>query len=513
MSGAEAGGNRWRCRGVCAGMGSVAAFVLRSLLVCGSADAQCIGWTEGSDYVQSGSITAIAAGDFTGDGRVDLALGVPTGSGTVLRIMRSEGFGNFSTMVEYPSSGSINSLASADFDGDGLSDLAIGLPTGNGPVLRVMRSVGGGFTTIGEYPVSGTVSAIAAGDFDGDQRPDLMIGTFSGGAPVIRFMRNEGGGAFASAGEPVRDLYAYALAAGDFNGDGRMDVAMGTVVGYSSVVRMLLGQGNGGFSWAGDTSINGGIQSLAAGDFDADGKVDLVAGVSSSGSNLRTYQGQGNGGLYWIGDTPQGGTVLALAAADLNGDRRPEPAMSTYVYGRGAVLRIKFNIGGVGVYSPGDVRVCRDAVGELTATGVGPGVLEYRWQLENPAAAGDWIDIEDGPITIAGVVWGAAANSGQGTLQLQPDPMTYQVAGDVRFRCVVSNYCGSVTSASALLTVCACLVCPADFNQDGGIDGTDVSAFFDRWEVGHCDADVNGDGGVDGADVDRFFAAWEGGGC
>ncbi len=55
--------------------------------------------------------------------------------------------------------------------------------------------------------------------------------------------------------------------------------------------------------------------------------------------------------------------------------------------------------------------------------------------------------------------------------------------------------------------------CPADFNQDGGVDGADVSAFFDAWENGQPEADVNQDGGVDGDDVSTFFAAWENGGC
>ncbi|MBS0198306.1 MAG: hypothetical protein JSR77_16255 [Planctomycetes bacterium] len=55
--------------------------------------------------------------------------------------------------------------------------------------------------------------------------------------------------------------------------------------------------------------------------------------------------------------------------------------------------------------------------------------------------------------------------------------------------------------------------CPADFNQDGGIDGSDVQAFFAAWESGDFAADVNLDGGIDGADVETFFAAWEAGGC
>ncbi len=55
--------------------------------------------------------------------------------------------------------------------------------------------------------------------------------------------------------------------------------------------------------------------------------------------------------------------------------------------------------------------------------------------------------------------------------------------------------------------------CYADFNQDGGIDGSDVDAFFAAWEAGGAGADVNQDGGVDGPDVEMFFAQWEAGGC
>ncbi|MBL9000133.1 MAG: hypothetical protein JNK25_03220 [Phycisphaerae bacterium] len=55
--------------------------------------------------------------------------------------------------------------------------------------------------------------------------------------------------------------------------------------------------------------------------------------------------------------------------------------------------------------------------------------------------------------------------------------------------------------------------CFADFNNDGGVDGPDVDAFFRAWESGDADADVNLDGGTDGGDVERFFTDWEAGGC
>ncbi len=80
------------------------------------------------------------------------------------------------------------------------------------------------------------------------------------------------------------------------------------------------------------------------------------------------------------------------------------------------------------------------------------------------------------------------------------------------YTCAMISPCGNATSNGATLTVTG-ILCPADFNQDGGIDGADVDAFFAAWEAGSLTADVNQDGGVDGADVDTFFAAWEAGGC
>ncbi len=55
--------------------------------------------------------------------------------------------------------------------------------------------------------------------------------------------------------------------------------------------------------------------------------------------------------------------------------------------------------------------------------------------------------------------------------------------------------------------------CAADFNNDGGVDGADIAAFFAAWERGDAAADVNNDGGIDGSDVEGFFTVWEAGGC
>ncbi len=55
--------------------------------------------------------------------------------------------------------------------------------------------------------------------------------------------------------------------------------------------------------------------------------------------------------------------------------------------------------------------------------------------------------------------------------------------------------------------------CYADYNQDGGVDGGDIEAFFSDWESGSSFADVNQDGGIDGGDIETFFIQWSNGGC
>lgn len=67
-----------------------------------------------------------------------------------------------------------------------------------------------------------------------------------------------------------------------------------------------------------------------------------------------------------------------------------------------------------------------------------------------------------------------------------------------------------IVSRTSCLVVCGCA---ADFNDDGGVDGGDVSAFFEAWEAASGCSDVNEDGGVDGGDVSAFFSRWEAGGC
>jgi hypothetical protein len=97
-----------------------------------------------------------------------------------------------------------------------------------------------------------------------------------------------------------------------------------------------------------------------------------------------------------------------------------------------------------------------------------------------------------------------ALNATAGTATLVIDRPTLDDEGS--YDCFISNACSSTSSR-----VCVVVVCVGDFDSNGGVDGSDVEAFFHAWERALPIADVNGDGGVDGADIESFFKRWTAG--
>lgn len=145
---------------------------------------------------------------------------------------------------------------------------------------------------------------------------------------------------------------------------------------------------------------------------------------------------------------------------------------------------------------PDSTQGCLGQSVELTiaATAANP---VYKWQRDGQPLA-------DGPTPFGSTI------SGTSTPTLTITNLAYEDAG--LYTCLITDDCAARTSPTAQLTVENC-ICFADFNQDGGIDGQDIEAFFLTWETGDPAADVNQDGGVDGQDVEAFFIVWEQGGC
>lgn len=157
---------------------------------------------------------------------------------------------------------------------------------------------------------------------------------------------------------------------------------------------------------------------------------------------------------------------------------------------------------------PSSVTTCLDGSASFSITPDGSAPYTYQWQAQ--IAPDSWLDLTDGPWTFDGdtlILSGATSDVLQLSLAANPG------AAALNFRCQVTNNCSTTTSDPASLNFCECTSCPADFNIDGGIDGSDIEAFFTAWELSACASDVNADGGVDGTDVEFFFLLWEAGGC
>jgi hypothetical protein len=156
--------------------------------------------------------------------------------------------------------------------------------------------------------------------------------------------------------------------------------------------------------------------------------------------------------------------------------------------------------------SPESTTTCPDGPATFAVAVAGTAPINLKWEILPPGSSGPWIPIDDGTIELLGTF------TGTDTQSLEITQLDRAATGTL-LRVLVTNDCGSFASNAASLTVCACFACPADFNQDGGVDGSDIDAFFTAWEAGSCDADTNFDGGIDGSDIDPFFTTWEAGGC
>ncbi len=277
--------------------------------------------------LQAGSYPlAIVVGDFNGDGHQDLV--VVYQSSDDICVFLGHGDGTFSSEVCFAAGHNPHSMAIGDFNEDGHQDLAVANSSGS---VSILLGIGNGtFRPQTDFAVGALPNSIAVGDFNGDGRQDLVVA--NGLSKDISVFLGRGDGTFGSEARFAAGQGPRSVAVGDFNGDGRNDVAVAnisyTVFGSSvSAVSILLGQGDGTFATKVDYEAGEGPVAVALGDFNDDGQQDLaVADVVSGEISVLLGHGDGTFGSpisCGAGDEPS-----ALVPGHFNRDGRLDLAVS-----------------------------------------------------------------------------------------------------------------------------------------------------------------------------------------
>jgi hypothetical protein len=282
---------------------------------------------------------AIAAADFNLDGIQDLAVSDSNDGQILLAILLGNGDGTFRATSVSPTVGLYpDSIAVGDFNSDGIPDLAVTSVDQNIVTILLGNGDGTFSSNVPNLNTGSTPQSAAVGDFNGDGIPDLAVVNSNS---VLIFL-GKGDGTFSpTAVSPSTGIGPINVAVGDFNSDGKFDLAVTN--GVSGTVTILLGNGDGTFQEVPLSPTTGGSpDGLAIADFNGDGIADIA---------VSNYSGELNGNavvvLLGLGDgtflpaTPYAAPGLnfhSIAVGDLNGDGVADVAVGEFWHGLLAVL-------------------------------------------------------------------------------------------------------------------------------------------------------------------------------
>jgi hypothetical protein len=219
-------------------------------------------------------------------------------------------------------------LASADFDGDGRPDLAVGSAGSNDVTLFLNE--GGAFRRSGSVAAGPNPTELLAADLDRDGKVDLAVANHE--STVVTILRGDGRGAFrAAAGSPLEvhsKPHPHTIDACDANADGWLDLVIDDW--GEDALTLLLADGAGGFRGPG-TPIPVGrkpYRNLRVRDLDGDGRCDIA--TPSPTGVVTILRGDGRGGFRAQASIPAGPAPFSLQIADLDRDGRLDLVVHNY---------------------------------------------------------------------------------------------------------------------------------------------------------------------------------------
>jgi hypothetical protein len=277
--------------------------------------------------IEAGEKThALAPGDFNNDGNPDLAVAQDL-KDRKISIWLGDGRGGFraGSVIGNVGDGP-NALVVTDLNLDKKLDLVVASDAGG--TLAILLGRGDGtFDAPSQIPVGVGIMALASADLNNDRRPDLLVAVRSKNS-VLTLLGN-GTGRFSAPIERSVRLEPTALGVGDFNADGKLDLVVTTLdapARENPTIQVLLGQGNGLFWWQAPVNLPGRPSALATGDFNGDGRLDVGVTLSDLGL-VALYAGDGKGQLGASAFVYTGQAPSDLQVLDLNEDRSPDLAV------------------------------------------------------------------------------------------------------------------------------------------------------------------------------------------
>ena len=265
-------------------------------------------------------------GDFNEDGYSDLA--VPNELTNDVRMFLNDGAGHYNsfTIYDVPGGNFVSTNEGWDLNSNGHLDFAVG--SGGTNLMSVFIGDGNGALDAGTSYFSGqSVRGLGIIDLNGDGHHDIVTANRIANS-IAKFMNNGDGTFQAAVPQNITQANGEtAIAIGDANNDGILDVFLG---GYNSNdVMILLSDGEGNLTFSDEASVNGQPWQIAVGDMNGDGNLDVVS-CNSFGNTNSVIFGDGAGGLGTAANYSSGSFPLAIDVGDIDGDGDLDLLSSNY---------------------------------------------------------------------------------------------------------------------------------------------------------------------------------------